>query len=280
MPSLQRKRRTDTIKLGKRLRRAVGRAIDDYRMIRAGDRIMVCVSGGKDSFTLADMLVSLRRSAPVKFELVAVNLDQKHPGFPGDVLPDYFHRLGVPFQVLEQDTYSVVQRVIPAGQTQCSLCSRLRRGSLYTFAAREGFTKIALGHHRDDILETLLMNMFHGGSLKTMPPKLRSDDGRHVVIRPLAYCRERDIAAYAALREFPLIPCDLCGSEGDLERVRTRALLRDWETRYPGRIENRLRALQNVVPSHLLDKRLYDFASLDDASAGPRPDFLKQRRSA
>lgn len=280
MPSPQYKRRVDAVKLGKRLRRATGRAIDDYRMIRDGDRIMVCVSGGKDSFTLVDMLVSLQRSAPVQFELVAVNLDQKQPGYPAQVLPDYFDSRGIPFQVLEQDTYSVVRRVIPEGQTQCSLCSRLRRGSLYTHAARQGFTKIALGHHADDMLETLLMNMFHGGSLKSMPPKLRSDDGRHVVIRPLAYCRECDIAAYAELRRFPLIPCDLCGSQENLERARTKSLLHEWERLHPGRVQNMLKALRNVVPSHLLDHQLYDFDAVDGAAHEAAPDFVRRRRSA
>lgn len=249
-------------KLEKRLRRNVGQAIEDFNMIEAGDRVMVCLSGGKDSYTLLDMLLSLQRNAPVSFELVAVNLDQKQPGFPADVLPDYLRGLGIEFHILEQDTYSVVKRVIPEGKTMCSLCSRLRRGSLYTFAAKQGYTKIALGHHRDDIIETLFLNMFHGAKIKAMPAKLRSDDGRHVVIRPLAYCRENDIEKYSRLRQHPIIPCNLCGSQANLQRVAVKKMLRDWESRFPGRVESIFNSLQNVVPSHLLDTGQYDFKAL------------------
>jgi tRNA 2-thiocytidine biosynthesis protein TtcA len=250
-------------RLGARLRGLVGKAIDDYAMISEGDKVMVCLSGGKDSYTLLDMLLSLQRSAPVRFELVAVNLDQKQPGFPPQVLPEYLTALGVPWHVIEQDTYRVVKRLIPEGQTMCSLCSRLRRGALYRYASEHGVTKIALGHHRDDILETLFLNLFHGGKLKAMPPKLLSDNGRHIVIRPLAYVAERDIARYARARRFPLIPCTLCGSQPQLERERVGRMLRDWERRHPGRIESVFAALKDVVPSQLADRRLYDFAALD-----------------
>ena len=249
-------------RLESRLRSSVGKAIEDFGMIAGGDRVMVCLSGGKDSFAMLHLLMALQRAAPVSFELVAVNLDQKQPGFPGHVLPDYLRALGVPFHVLEQDTYSVVKRVIPEGKTTCGLCSRLRRGALYTFAAREGFTKIALGHHLDDIIETLFLNLFFGGRLKAMPPKLVSDDGRNVVIRPLAYCREREIARYATAMDFPVIPCNLCGSQENLQRREVKAMLADWERRYPGRIESIAGALKNVAPSHLMDAGLFDFAGL------------------
>lgn len=249
-------------KLEKRLRRNVGQAIEDFGMIEEGDRVMVCLSGGKDSYTLLDVLLALQQSAPVSFELAAVNLDQKQPGFPEHVLPDYLTSLGVPFYILEQDTYSVVKRVIPEGKTMCGLCSRLRRGSLYTYAEKQGFTKIALGHHRDDIMETLFLNMFHGGKLKTMPPKLRSDDGKHVVIRPLAYCSEKDIEKYSAYRRHPIIPCSLCGSQENLQRVVIKKMLREWERQFPGRLENIFKSMQNAVPSHLLDGELYDFKAL------------------
>jgi tRNA 2-thiocytidine biosynthesis protein TtcA len=249
-------------KLAKRLRRNVGRAIQDYRMIEAGDRVMVCLSGGKDSWTLLDILLQLQGAAPVSFEIVAVNLDQKQPGFPAQVLPDYLRRLGVPFRIEEQDTYSVVKRVIPEGQTMCSLCSRLRRGVLYRVAGELGASKIALGHHRDDILATFFLNLFHGGQLKAMPPKLRSDDGRHVVIRPLAYVAEADLSAYAEARSFPIIPCTLCGSQDDLERKRIGEMLREWDKRHPGRIASIVRALGDARPSHLLDRKLFDFATL------------------
>ena len=256
------KQRFEANKLAKRLRRNVGQAIFDFNMIEAGDRVMVCLSGGKDSFGLLDVLLHLRQHAPISFDLVAVNLDQKQPGFPAEVLPDYLRGIGVPFHIEEQDTYSVVKRVLAPGKTTCSLCSRLRRGVLYRVAGELGATKIALGHHRDDILETLFLNMFFGGKLKAMPPKLVSDDGRHVVIRPLAYCREQDLAAWAEERQFPIIPCDLCGSQEQLQRKQVKELLRDWEKRHPGRIQSIFRSLQNVVPSHLADGRLYDFAGI------------------
>lgn len=257
-------------KLEKRLRRNVGQAIEDFGMIGEGDRVMVCLSGGKDSYTLLDMLLALQQSAPVSFELTAVNLDQKQPGFPEHVLPEYLTSLGVPFHILEQDTYSVVKRVIPEGKTMCGLCSRLRRGSLYTFAEKQGFTKIALGHHRDDIMETLFLNMFHGAKLKTMPPKLRSDDGKHIVIRPLAYCSEKDIEKYSAHRCHPIIPCTLCGSQENLQRVVIKKMLREWERHFPGRLENIFKSMRNVVPSHLLDGELHDFKALrqDDQAGG------------
>lgn len=246
-------------RLQARLRAAVGKAIEDFQMIADGDRIMVCLSGGKDSYTLLDILLSLQRSAPVKFELLAVNLDQKQPGFPEHVLPEYLTALGMPFHIIEQDTYRVVKRVIPEGKTMCGLCSRLRRGALYRYAAENGITKIALGHHRDDIVETLFLNMFFGGKLKAMPPKLRSEDGRHVVIRPLAYVNEQDIERYARAREFPLIPCTLCGSQTNLQRVEIKRMLRDWETKYPGRIESIFSSVRNIVPSHLADPKVHDF---------------------
>ncbi|HET7587779.1 MAG TPA: tRNA 2-thiocytidine(32) synthetase TtcA [Gammaproteobacteria bacterium] len=249
-------------KLEKRLRRNVGKAIADYNMIEAGDRVMVCLSGGKDSYAMLDVLLALRDSAPIAFELIAVNLDQKQPGFPEHVLPDYLRSRGVPFHIIEQDTYSVVQRVVPEGKTTCGLCSRLRRGALYQYAAEHGVTKIALGHHRDDIIETLFLNLFHGGTLKAMPPKLASDDGRNVVIRPLAYCAETDIERYARLREFPLIPCNLCGAQENLERQRIKTMLREWERETPGRMDMIFRALQNVRPSQLADPLLFDFAGL------------------
>lgn len=255
----RKKHRIETNKLAKRLRRNVGRAIGDFNMIEPGDRVLVCVSGGKDSHAMADILWDLKRRAPVEFEMTAFNLDQKQPGFPEHVLPDYYAGRGIPFEVAAQDTYSVVTDVIPEGRTMCGLCSRLRRGIVYSHARRHGYTKIALGHHREDILETLLMNMFHGGTLKTMPPKLISDDGDNIVIRPLAYCRERDLARYAEDRGFPIIPCNLCGSQDNMERVKTKELLAGWEKQFPGRIENMMRSLQNVAPSHLLDAGLYDF---------------------
>ncbi len=251
-------------RLQARLRGEVGKAIEAFRMIEQGDRVMVCLSGGKDSYTLLDILLSLQRSAPVHFELLAVNLDQKQPGFPAHVLPDYLRGLGVPFHIIEQDTYSVVKRVIPEGKTMCGLCSRLRRGALYHYAAENGITKIALGHHRDDIVETLFLNMFFGGKLKAMPPKLRSEDGRHIVIRPLAYVAESDIERYARAREFPLIPCSLCGSQENMQRMEIKKMLREWEQRYPGRTESIFSALRNVVPSHLADPQAFDFANPQD----------------
>ena len=249
-------------KLEKRLCRLTGQAIVDYNMIEEGDRVMVCLSGGKDSYTLLDILLQLQRNAPINFSIVAVNLDQKQPGFPEDVLPTYLKSLGVEYHIENEDTYSIVKRVIPEGKTTCSLCSRLRRGILYRVAGELGVTKIALGHHRDDILETLFLNMFYGGKLKGMPAKLVSDDGKNIVIRPLAYCREKDIARYAKLREFPIIPCNLCGSQTNLQRVVVGDMLNEWDKRYPGRLETMARSLRNVVPSHLMDTKLFDFTAL------------------
>jgi len=251
-----------TRRLQARLRGLVGKAIEDYGMIAEGDRVMVCLSGGKDSYTLLDLLLSLQRSSPVRFELIAVNLDQKQPGFPAHVLPEYLTALGVPFHVIEQDTYRVVKRVIPEGKTMCGLCSRLRRGALYRYAREHGITKIALGHHRDDLIETLFLNMFFGGKLKSMPPKLRSEDGHHIVIRPLAYVPERDIERYARAREFPIIPCNLCGSQEHLQRVAIKQMLADWEKEHPGRLEAIGSALRNVVSSHLSDPQSFDFTNL------------------
>jgi tRNA 2-thiocytidine biosynthesis protein TtcA len=261
-------------KLGAQLRGLVGKAIEDYAMIAEGDRVMVCLSGGKDSYTLLDMLMSLQRSAPVNFSLIAVNLDQKQPDFPEHVLPEYLRSLGVDFHIIEQDTYSVVKRLIPEGRTMCSLCSRMRRGALYRFAAENGITKVALGHHRDDIVETLFLNLFFGGKLKAMAPKLRSEDGRHIVIRPLAYVAERDIARYASARGFPIIPCNLCGSQENLQRAAVKKMLAEWEAVHPGRTESLLTALRNVEPGHLADPRLFDFAGLrpvpqETAADGP-----------
>ncbi len=254
-------------KLGKRIRRLTGQAIADYNMIEANDKIMVCLSGGKDSYTLLDMLLQLQKKAPVHFEIIAVNLDQKHPGFPEHVLPDYLNSIGVNFHILEQDTYSVVKRVIPEGKTMCSLCSRLRRGSLYTFAAENGVTKIALGHHRDDIVQTLFLNMFYGSKISAMPPKLRSDDGRNTVIRPLAYVSEKDIEDYAAIREYPIIPCNLCGSQETLQRQAIKEMLTAWDKKTPGRVENIFRSLQNIRPSQLADRDLFDFANLGNKNS-------------
>jgi tRNA 2-thiocytidine biosynthesis protein TtcA len=257
-----RKRVTEQNKLAKRLRRQVGEAIADFGLIEAGDRVMVCLSGGKDSYGLLDTLLALRTKAPVPFELIAVNLDQKQPGYPERVLPEYLAARGVAHRIVEQDTYSVVKRVIPQGKTLCGLCSRLRRGVLYRVAGELGATKIALGHHRDDILATFFLNLFYGGTLKAMPAKLLSDDGRHVVIRPLAYVREDDLAAYAEARGFPIIPCSLCGSQANLQRQVVGTMLREWQKRHPGRVESILRALSDVRASHLLDRRLFDFAGL------------------
>ena len=274
MTAAVRKQQLNFNKLQKRLRRNVGRAIQNFNMIEEGDRVMVCLSGGKDSFALLDILRNLQARAPVRFELIAVNLDQKQPGFPEQVLPDYLRGAGVPFHIIEQDTYRIVQRVIPEGKTTCGLCSRLRRGILYTFAAEHGMTKIALGHHRDDIVETLFLNLFHGGKLKAMPPKLLSDDGRHVVIRPLAYCKERDLAAYAEARQFPIIPCSLCGSQENLQRQAIKAMLRQWEKQFPGRVDTIFAALGNVAPSHLADTGLFDFTGLGARNSGQASNWL------
>lgn len=249
-------------KLVKRLRRLTGEAIADYAMIRDGDKVMVCLSGGKDSYGLLDILLHLKQHAPIQFDIVAVNLDQKQPGFPEHVLPEYLTKLGVPFRIEVQDTYSIVKRVIPEGKTMCSLCSRLRRGVLYRVAGELGATKIALGHHRDDILETFLLNLFYGGTLKAMSPKLVSDDGKHIVIRPLAYCEEKDLAAYAEQKQFPIIPCTLCGSQENLKRKEAKAMLREWEKKFPGRVETMLNALRHVKPSHLMDAQVFDFKEL------------------
>jgi tRNA 2-thiocytidine biosynthesis protein TtcA len=257
-------------KLGKRLHRLVGQAIVDFNMIEEGDKVMVCVSGGKDSYALLDILINLRARAPIDFEIVAVNLDQKQPGFPEHVLPEYLAKLGVPFHIENQDTYSIVKRVIPEGKTMCSLCSRLRRGILYRVAGELGATKIALGHHRDDMLQTLFMNMFFGAKLKGMPAKLVSDDGRNIVIRPLAYVNEIDLERWAAHREFPIIPCTLCGSQENLQRVQTKQMLREWDRKYPGRVDNMFNAMANVVPSHLMDRNLYPFATLQTTGV-PNP---------
>jgi len=259
---LSRREKTEFNKLQKRLRRDVGNAIVDYNMIEEGDRVMVCVSGGKDSYGMLDILLNLQRSAPVSFKVIAVNLDQKQPGFPEEVLPDYLSALGVPYYILEKDTYSIVKEVVPEGKTTCGLCSRLRRGSLYGFARDIGATRIALGHHRDDIVETLFLNMFFNGKLKAMPPKLLSDDRQNVVIRPLAYCREKDLARFAAYKDFPIIPCNLCGSQENLQRVQVKSMLAEWERQYPGRTESIFRSIRNVAPSQLADRELFDFQGL------------------
>lgn len=259
---MDRKLKIEKNKLHKRLRRETGRAIADFSMIEDRDKVMVCISGGKDSLTLLDILLNLKAHAPVQFDLLAVNLDQKQPGFPEDVLPAHFETLGVEYTILEEDTYSLVTEMVPEGKTYCGWCSRFRRGILYKYARQNGCNKIALGHHRDDILETLFLNLFHGGKLKTMPPKLLSDDGTNVVIRPLAYCREKDIARYAELSAMPIIPCNLCGSQDNLQRQVIKEMLQTWDRRFPGRLETIFRAVTDVVPSHLLDRELFDFAGL------------------
>ena len=254
-----RKAQFEANKLAKRLRRLVGEAVADYGMIEAGDRIMVCLSGGKDSYGLLDILLSLKGKAPVPFEVIAFNLDQRHPGYPEEVLPNYLTGLGIPYRIETQDTYSTVKRLIPEGKTMCSLCSRLRRGVIYRVAKELGATKIALGHHRDDIIQTVFLNMFFGGKMKGMSPKLQSDDGQHVVIRPLAYVEEADLEAYAQVRQFPIIPCDLCGSQDNLQRQQVKQMLREWDKQYPGRVDNIFRALKAITPSHLMDRALFDF---------------------
>ncbi len=257
-------------KLQRSLRAKVGKAIAHYQMIEAGDRVMVCVSGGKDSYALLDILQHLQRHAPIHFDLLAVNLDQKQPGFPTQVLPDYFESIGVRYRIVEQDTYSTVKQIIPEGKTMCSLCSRLRRGVLYRVATEEGITKIALGHHRDDIVETLFLNLFHGGRLKTMPPKLLTDDRHHIVIRPLAYCTEKDLARYARHQAFPIIPCTLCGSQENLQRSQIKQMLQNWEKQWPGRTETIFRSLQNVAPSQLADSTIFNFKELEAAKIEAR----------
>ena len=257
-----RKEKYNTNKLHKRLRRLVGSAITDFNMVEAGDRVMVCLSGGKDSYALLDILRNLQSHAPLQFELVVVNLDQKQPGFPEHILPEYLTKIGIPFHIVEQDTYSVVKQIISEGKTTCSLCSRLRRGVLYRVASEIGATKIALGHHRDDILETLFLNLFYGGKLKAMSPKLINDNGQHIVIRPLAYCKEKDLVAYAASEKFPIIPCNLCGSQKNLQRQVIKDMMQEWDKKFPGRLETMFTALRNVQPSHLVDNVLYDFQGL------------------
>jgi tRNA 2-thiocytidine biosynthesis protein TtcA len=290
MEAMSRKEKYDVNKLHKRLRRLVGSAITDFNMIEAGDRVMVCLSGGKDSYAMLDMLRSLQSHAPLQFELIAVNLDQKQPGFPSHVLPEYLTKIGVPFRIIEQDTYSVVKRVIAEGKTTCSLCSRLRRGALYRVASEIGATKIALGHHRDDILETLFLNLFYGGKLKAMSPKLMSDDERHIVIRPLIYCKEKDLVAYAEVQDFPIIPCDLCGSQKNLQRQVIKDMMQQWDKKFPGRLETMFTALRNVQPSHLVDNVLHDFQglkvgnkpvingdmTLDQVSSKPREEEIER----
>jgi tRNA 2-thiocytidine biosynthesis protein TtcA len=264
----ERKQKHEFNKLQKRLRRETGQAIADFSMIEAGDRVMCCLSGGKDSYAMLDILMSLRKSAPVDFELIAVNLDQKQPGFPEEVLPAYLSALGIEYHIIEKDTYSIVKDKIPEGKTTCGLCSRLRRGILYNFAEEQGITKIALGHHRDDMLETLFLNMFYGGKLKSMPPVLHSDDGRNTVIRPLAYCREKDLARYATMKEFPIIPCNLCGSQENLQRQVIKDMFQSWDKQHPGRLETMFKAMCNVEPSHLADNTLYDFKRGERKASG------------
>jgi tRNA 2-thiocytidine biosynthesis protein TtcA len=277
MAVAQRKEKYNYDKLQKRLRRNVGKAIADFNMIEEGDRVMVCLSGGADSYTMLDILQNLQRSAPIGFELIAVNLDQKQPGFPEHVLPDYLEALGIEYHILEEDTYSVVKRVIPEDKTYCGLCSRLRRGIIYRFAKEQGYTKIALGHHRDDIIETLFLNMFYGGKLKSMPAKLLSDDGENIVIRPLAYCAEKDIKAYAEEKEFPIIPCSLCGSQDNLQRQKIKQMLIEWNKQNPGRTESIFSSIQNIVPSHLLDTEAFEFSHFgksEDEQSSSREDWL------
>ncbi|EHC9865016.1 MULTISPECIES: tRNA 2-thiocytidine(32) synthetase TtcA [Vibrio] len=260
-------------KLQKRLRRHVGNAITDYNMIEEGDVVMACISGGKDSFAMLDILLNLQKAAPIKFEVVAVNLDQKQPGFPEHILPEYFETLNIPYYIVDKDTYSVVKEKVPEGKTTCGLCSRLRRGTLYSFAEKIGATKLALGHHMDDIVETMFLNMFHGSRLKAMPPKLRSDDGRNVVIRPLTYCREKDLIKYAEHKDFPIIPCNLCGSQENLQRQSIKAMLIEWDKKTPGRVEAIFKSIQNVSPSQLADRELFDFVNLPLEREGNREEY-------
>lgn len=260
-------------KLQKRLRRHVGNAITDYNMIEEGDVVMACISGGKDSFAMLDILLNLQKAAPIKFEVVAVNLDQKQPGFPEHILPEYFETLNIPYYIVDKDTYSVVKEKVPEGKTTCGLCSRLRRGTLYSFAEKIGATKLALGHHMDDIVETMFLNMFHGSRLKAMPPKLRSDDGRNVVIRPLTYCREKDLIKYAEHKDFPIIPCNLCGSQENLQRQSIKAMLIEWDKKTPGRVEAIFKSIQNVSPSQLADRELFDFVNLPLNREGNREEY-------
>ncbi|MDV6251044.1 tRNA 2-thiocytidine(32) synthetase TtcA [Vibrio sp. EA2] len=273
---IQKDTRKETLefnKLQKRLRRNVGNAITEYNMIEEGDVVMACISGGKDSFAMLDILLNLQKAAPIKFEVVAVNLDQKQPGFPEHILPDYFETLDIPYYIVDKDTYSVVKEKVPEGKTTCGLCSRLRRGTLYSFAEKIGATKLALGHHMDDIVETMFLNMFHGSRLKAMPPKLRSDDGRNVVIRPLTYCREKDLIKYAEHKDFPIIPCNLCGSQENLQRQSIKAMLIEWDKKTPGRVEAIFKSIQNVSPSQLADKELFDFVNLPLDREGDREEY-------
>ncbi len=273
--AISKQQKTELNKLHKRLRRNVGRAIDDFKMIEDGDKVMVCLSGGKDSYGMLDILQNLQKSAPIDFEIVAVNLDQKQPGFPEEVLPNYLSSIEVPFHIIEEDTYSIVKDKIPEGKTTCSLCSRLRRGIIYSWAQENNVTKIALGHHREDIIETLFLNMFFGGKMKSMPPKLLSDDGKNVVIRPMAYCKEADLEKYAEHKQFPIIPCNLCGSQENLQRKQIKQMLKTWENQFPGRIENIFRSISNVAPSHLMDRELFPFASLStNSSVAMEPETL------
>jgi len=277
VPETSGKLKSDFNKLQKRLRHKVGAAIEDYQMIEADDRVMVCLSGGKDSYCLLDILIGLQKSAPIDFKLIAVNMDQKQPGFPAHVLPEYLESLGIEYYVVARDTYSIVKRTIPEGKTTCGLCSRLRRGTLYEFAERIGASKIALGHHRDDIIETLFLNMFHGSKLAAMPPKLLSDDRRNIVIRPLAFCRELDLARYARIRQFPIIPCNLCGSQENLQRQHVKQMLQDWEKNYPGRVASTFRALQNIAPSQLADRSLFNFTELNIDRSGEPAEYAFER---
>lgn len=269
MSENQLKQQHEFNKLSKRLRRQVGQAIADYDMIQDGDKVMVCLSGGKDSYTMLDILLNLRDHAPIKFELIAVNLDQKQPGFPEHVLPQYLSSIGVPFHIIEKDTYSIVKEVVPEGKTTCGICSRLRRGSLYGYARQNGITKIALGHHRDDIIETLFLNMFYGSKIKAMPPKLLSDDKTNIVIRPLCYVKEADIIRYSEAKQFPIIPCNLCGSQENLQRQVIKEMLQNWEKQHPGRVENIFRSIQNISPSQLADQQLFDFKGLEQLRSEP-----------